>query len=138
MTERTRVPTNTDGAEEGDVRTEASTRREVKLSKGVTLTTDQPLLTHDEWLDEGRRRFGEDMAAWAFVCPNCGARSTVEDFAAVKAGTAGRECIGRHLDGRGCDWAAYGLLGTKGKGVLVEMPSGVIYEAFAFAETSDG
>jgi len=86
-------------------------------------------LTQADLLAEAKARFGNDPLGFAFQCPNCGDIATVRDF--IKAGgkdaggRAGQECIGRSLgalnaphtrdgrlrwDGRGCDWAAYGLI----------------------------
>lgn len=113
-----------------------TTNRDINLRGGVTLTTDREVISHAEWLAEARRRFGERVGQWAFLCPRCGERQTVDDFAAAKSGEASQECIGRHLEGRGCDWAAFGLLGTLGKGRLVEVSSGVV-EVFEFAPTDE-
>ena len=37
-------------------------------------------ITRDEWLEEGKRLFGDDMKLWRFVCSNCGNVQTVKDF----------------------------------------------------------
>ncbi|MFF0721310.1 VVA0879 family protein [Micromonospora sp. NPDC003816] len=83
-------------------------------------------LTQQELFDEARERFGADVKAFAFQCPNCDDIATIQDFIDAGDGSrAGQECIGRLLgalkrtanrgrDGivrgeRGCDWAAYGL-----------------------------
>lgn len=122
----------------------------VHLGTGVTVTMDRPVQSQAEFVEEASRRFGDDPMGWAFVCPHCGDVATGQDFADALAGTdrpasryLGRECIGRVLGalsaarleewaGRGCDWAAYGLLGTLGKGQLVDTDAGVM-DAFAFA-----
>ena len=54
------------------------------------------------------------------------------------------ECIGRYLEAgsfdprkgneNGCDWCAYGLFGTAGKGRLVEAEDGCVVDVFQFAE----
>ncbi|MFJ4787628.1 VVA0879 family protein [Streptomyces sp. NPDC088794] len=89
-------------------------------------------LTHDELTAEATARFGKNPLDWAFVCPNCGDIASTADLAKALAdfpstrrdGTpvraeqiAGQECIGRTLGalnpgytGRGCTWAAYGLI----------------------------
>jgi hypothetical protein len=87
--------------------------------------SDYRKLTQQELLDEAARLFGPDPMTYAFRCPNCGDVATIKEF--VEAGDgerAGKECIGRLLgaltkpagrggenqNGRGCDWAAYGLI----------------------------
>lgn len=70
-------------------------------------------LTHAELMDEARARFGNDAMEWAFQCPNCGDVATCREFLQAdqtNSGAIGQECIGRHVEGRGCDWAAYGLI----------------------------
>lgn len=61
-----------------------------------------------DWQDQMVARGGLDCL---FVCPNCGNTASPNDFKAVGAAPerATKECIGRHVQGRGCDWAAYGL-----------------------------
>ena len=77
-------------------------------------------ITKAQWEAKGRELFGGDMAAWVFVCPSCGNEMSVakarQMFAAelprLRAGgfSVEAECIGRHVPGVGCDWAAFGLL----------------------------
>jgi hypothetical protein len=83
-------------------------------------------ITQAELVAEARERFGDNPLTWAFLCPSCGDEATGQDFRDALAAhprerkgepvTAsdllGQECIGRTLGkgGRGCDWAAYGLL----------------------------
>ena len=94
-------------------------------------------LTSAELVAELKQRFGDNPMAWAFECPNCGDVATGQDFRdalaahprkhrvggvpIITSDILGIECIGRTLgalrqragdfwDGRGCDWAAYGLL----------------------------
>jgi hypothetical protein len=68
-------------------------------------------LTQQQLATEARERFGDDQMSWAFQCPSCKDVATLADFRAaeVDPGRAGQECLGRHMTGRGCDWAAYGL-----------------------------
>jgi len=106
--------------------------------------------TLDEWREEGERRFGGDIDNWAFDCPKCGRTSAVREFKEAGAGPddAYSTCIGRHngkgLDGygcgegskpeHGCNWAAFGLFGTLGKGDKVVNEAGEEVEVFRFAE----
>lgn len=76
--------------------------------------------TQAEWLSEMKQRFASSDEA-AFVCPRCGGVQTLADFKerGLDPQRAYSDCIGRYLPEQGCDWAAYGLLGTLGKGRLV-------------------
>ena len=67
--------------------------------------------TKDEWLAEGKRLFGENFEDWKFKCPRCGNVAAGREFkeAGVEPNSMYCECIGRHVAGKGCDWAAYGL-----------------------------
>lgn len=85
--------------------------------KPSSLMSDVRTMTQQELVEEATRRFGADPMTFAFTCPICGDIATLADFDAlgVEPGRAGQECIGRArrekgLDGRGCDFAAYGLI----------------------------
>lgn len=88
------------------------------------------VLTHDEWIAEGRKLFGDDMLNWRFVCPVCGMIQTPNDFEKFKdkgatPETAAKQCIGRFLPkdqrrsalgnsppqapDKPCDYASFGL-----------------------------
>ena len=102
-----------------------------------------------QWQEEGEQRFGEGEN-WAFVCPVCGHVATVSDFIALgqTADDAAQVCIGRingHMkphakagdNSNGCDWCAFGLLGTIGRGRNITFPDGSSCEVFDFAEGSE-
>lgn len=102
-------------------------------------------ITLEQWQEEGKRLFGDDVKKWTFVCPACGHVSTVQDFLDVGAAVndAYNVCIGRKngkgadgmegMDkGNGCNWAAYGLFGTLGKGTTVITPKGDKTDIFDF------
>lgn len=107
--------------------------------------------SYQEWLDEGRRRFGNNFEDWKFVCPACGRINTSREF--KEAGATPDDmyltCIGRHngkgvkgialkkgapIPDHGCDWAAFGLLGTLSKGNMVLMENAKVIAVFPFAE----
>lgn len=109
-------------------------------------------ITLKEWLKRGKELYGEDYSKWKFVCPACGHISKGEDFKAFGAdiNDAYVECIGR-VNGKaesglnfkegddnsnGCDWAAYGLFGTLGNGIIVinEDNNNKEVEVFKFAD----
>jgi hypothetical protein len=91
-----------------------------------------PPLSLADWRTEATRLFGPP-ALWRFCCPNCSTTFSVADlkFAGAKDGSAGQECIGRHLKGRGCLYAAYGLIALPGL-VAVQLDAATIL-AFPFA-----
>lgn len=73
--------------------------------------------TRDEWVAEGKRLFGgevngTDVLRWRFKCPKCGNIATGQDFKDAGCKSADviyTHCIGRYVEGKGCDWAATGL-----------------------------
>jgi len=103
--------------------------------------------TFDEWVAEGIQLFGEDKTQWKFQCPACGKVSTVSDFKQYTSdlnksfqccigrfngkGVSGQKCKDGVEYKDGCDWAAYGLFGTLGKGHTVIKDDKYI-EVFAF------
>ena len=105
-----------------------------------------------EWLDEAKQRFGEDALQWKFVCPACGHINCGQEFidkgvtndANEAVNKAYCECIGRYIgkgspkkgDDSGCNWVAFGLFGTMGRGVKVANGDKMT-EAFAFADTKE-
>ena len=104
--------------------------------------------TFEKWQAEGNRRFGDDIANWRFICPACGRVNRGQEFkeAGASPDDMYKTCIGRHngkgVDGmnkhktppeHGCNWAAFGLFGTLGKGDTV-IKDGNNIDVFAFAE----
>lgn len=103
--------------------------------------------TLKEWLEEGEKRFGPDKLKWAFKCPACGKVSTIQEFknAGAEPNDAYQKCIGR-FTGKGapiinskdgCNWAAFGLLGTLNGGAKVITENGDSVNVFDFAETDN-
>jgi len=106
--------------------------------------------TLEEWRAEGYRRFGDDVEGWKHVCPKCGRVNTVREFkeAGATPDDSYSTCIGRYngkgLDGfkcneemmpeNGCNWAAFGLFGTLGRGDIVINDEGKEIQVFKFAE----
>ena len=100
--------------------------------------------SREEWLAEGRRRFGEDFHQWKFVCPICKNVAAVKDYQpyADKGATpssATSECIGRYT-GAGesrngsqpCNYAGYGLFRLSPVHVIAE--DGHRVHSFGFAD----
>lgn len=99
--------------------------------------------TAAEWRAEAAERFGKNLFEARFVCPRCGTVTSVRELVAAyapgqpSAGSAATNCIGRVDPERGCDWAAYGLLGTMGKGRVILMEDGTKIEVFDFAPAEE-
>jgi len=111
----------------------------------TTLPDTTPIMTYEEWMAEGRRRFGKEFKDWKFECPVCGNIATVSDYQkyadhGADPNSATCECIGRYQGIRGfqkkgegpCDYASYGLFRIPG--VIVKMEDGKDIIAFAFAD----
>lgn len=93
--------------------------------------------TLDEWQAEMQTLFPEGAKTVCFVCPQCGLVTSIGDFIAADADPecAPKYCIGNFKPDVGCDWKAFGLLGTFGKGRRINLPSGKQIEVFEFAAT---
>lgn len=78
-----------------------------------------PPTTRDEWQALGKRLFGDDQSKWVFRCPTCKNELSIAKVREIYAAELPKlrergyaieqECIGRHIAGVGCNWAAYGL-----------------------------
>lgn len=99
-------------------------------ARGSTFRTSAPVAmarrmtdayTEQEWLEEGARRFGSDRSDWRFVCPHCNTMQSARDFVEkasdaaamreeIRKGIVGFSCIGRYIEGIGCDWTLGGFL----------------------------
>jgi len=94
----------------------------------------------NDWMKEGKERFGESMTEWQFVCPACKTVQTIQDL--IDAGVKNEDldgymafsCIGRFTKGeKGCDWTLGGLFQLHTIEVLLE--DGGKRRVFEFAET---
>jgi hypothetical protein len=98
--------------------------------------------TLEEWREEAKSRFGERGRDWKFVCPSCSNIQSGQDFIDIgmtdeqSKNKAYQSCIGRETKEKGCNWAAYGFLGTLGKGRSVITPEGDEVEVFDFARSA--
>ena len=118
----------------------------------MTIPKEPRKITRDEWLKEGKKRFGEDMRNWGFACPNCKGVQTVNDFlilrdklkVAVKPEQVYNSCIGRFDpripvdqvgtigDGKSpCDYTNGGLFGLY---KLIVVTDGKEIPCFEFAD----
>jgi hypothetical protein len=88
------------------------------------------------WQTEGERLYGKDIMNWKFKCPKCGYIQTPQEFKDnnIEPVRALSNCIGRHVEGIGCDWAAGGLFRTMGKGrIIKDLETNEQFEIFDFA-----
>lgn len=96
----------------------------------------------EEWREEAVERFGS-FPETRFVCPACGHITTVQDFRQFKdkgatPDTAAKNCIGRFDRSiTDCDWCAYGLFRTVGRGRKLTLEDGKSVEVFDF-DLTDG
>ena len=95
--------------------------------------------TINEWQAELARRFGPYMEDYRFVYPHCGRINTERELrnAGAKMDDVAQCCVGRFVLGLGCDWAAWGLFGTLGRGDVVIMPDGKRRMVFAMGKGDD-
>ena len=129
-------------------------QRTIKTGKNTSCTFDteknKVYESAEEWRAEGKRRFGNDIMKWKFVCPMCGHVAAVEDFKAAgvqdPANCAYQECIGRYTgagspskknQGKGCDWAAYGFFGIPKGGAFIITGEDSGAQVFEFAEAAN-
>lgn len=93
----------------------------------------------EEWHAEGKRRFGVNRLQWRFVCPRCGLVQTAQDFldADMEIDQVDRliafSCLGRVLDGKGCDWSLGGFFQIHTVEVY-DKADGTSFPAFDFDE----
>ncbi|QAR35246.1 VVA0879 family protein [Latilactobacillus curvatus] len=89
--------------------------------------------TIQEWKADGSSLFGSNPKKWKFICPSCGHVQSGEEFEKLENCNDWQDvytkCIGRFVDGKGCNWAAFGLFRTLGKGRKVDGKT----EVFDFA-----
>ena len=80
--------------------------------------------TIDQWRKEAEARFGSYVENYKFICPRCGRVNVGQEFkeAGARTNDTAQCCIGRFAEDKGCDWAAFGLLGTLGRGDVVIFP----------------
>jgi len=110
---------------------------------GAPVSRHHRVVTHEEWVEEGRRRFGDDPLSWRFVCPSCGRVASVAEWKAAGApeGEVAFCCVGRHVEGakeafakgdnsRGCTYSGGGPFRLNPVSVIKD---GVLHEMFEFS-----
>ncbi|WP_294203056.1 VVA0879 family protein [uncultured Chryseobacterium sp.] len=77
------------------------------------LLDSDKIIPYDDWIAALKNRFGEDPKQWRFKCVSCGGTQSIQDFLDNKVESPEDKvyysCIGRYVDGRGCDWTLGGL-----------------------------
>lgn len=96
-------------------------------------------INHEDWLAEAKKRFGDNPLDWRFQCPRCKETQSAREFHEEKIRGVDRKvyfsCIGRWVEGRGCDWTLGGLLQIHAMEVIT--PKGEIIPVMEFAEVVD-
>lgn len=101
-----------------------------------------------EWKETGKELYGEEPINWKWECPACGHVASAKEFDEFgeDPSRAYQNCIGRvngkgtsngEDNGYGCNWAAYGLFGTLGKGINIVTEDGHEVEVFEFADVEE-
>lgn len=82
------------------------------------------IIKKEDWIKQAEEMFGGNIKQWQFVCANCGEVQTYQEF--INNGIEDADtkfffsCIGRWVDGRGCDWTLGGLFHIHRTEVLTE------------------
>lgn len=50
------------------------------MTQATEEKTEIRRISQDDWLAEGKERFGDDPRKWPFICPNCKHVQTMNDF----------------------------------------------------------
>ena len=94
-----------------------------------------------DFVEEAKKRFGEDNKKWKFKCPKCGTTQSAEDFAKLDCFKDKKEeidkylgfsCIGRFDDKIGCDWTLGGLFQIHD--IEIEDKNGKMHKHFELAD----
>lgn len=103
-------------------------------------------LTHLQWQDAARERYGSDAMSWKFRCPSCGHVASVQDWkdSGAPEGAVAFSCIGRYVNAPGvadkafkkaggpCNYTGGGLF--KLNPVSVKAEDGSLHSMFDFAD----
>lgn len=98
------------------------------------------VMTRAEWMEEGRRLYGDDPRKWQFKCVQCGNIQSHESVTARNPDIGDTSswiffaCEGRHTPGIGCDWTLGGLFQIHNLEVIDER-DGKHVQCFEFAHT---
>ena len=105
------------------------------MQRTIRPVTQRVRINLEEWKKIGADKFGVDKKNWQFKCPACGGIQSLADFIENKVpepdGKFYFSCIGRWVNGRGCDWTLGGLLQIHNTEVITEDESAVPVFDFA-------
>lgn len=90
-------------------------------------------ITHEQWMEEGKRLFGPDVWQWKFICPACKWVASVQEWkdAGADENEAAFSCIGRRKPiPTQCNYAGGGLFKLNPVRVTVFHK---VWSVFAFA-----
>jgi hypothetical protein len=83
-------------------------------SEPIKQVRERRQISLDEWKAEAVEKFGEKVKDWVFECASCHETQTLKDFVDAEVENPDTvfyfSCIGRWVEGRGCDWTLGGLL----------------------------
>lgn len=87
-----------------------------ELHSKIEVPKGREVLTLDQWKEKAESIFGKGSSfkTWQFQCPVCKESQSYNDFVEAKIENPDTKfyysCIGRWVNGRGCDWTLGGLL----------------------------
>lgn len=78
--------------------------------------------TKQQYFDELIEKHGSFKDNWAFVCPKCGNVQTIAEFKDhdIDPNNVNYACIGRYVEGRGCDFVIDKLVGNHPLEVIMD------------------
>lgn len=101
-------------------------------------------MQRSEWMEEGKKLFGEEMKNWVFVCPICETKMSMLDYqkSGAPQGAIAMSCIGRYtkntqeafsktkvVKGKPCNYTSGGLFDFNPIEVMVD---GELIKVFDF------
>lgn len=95
---------------------------------------DVKVMDVEEWRKRARRTFGRDPDYWAFICPQCGRRTTTYEWKHLgKEDAVAFTCIERYLEDGECRYTGGDPLSMNP--VVVKMENGEYVRVFEFAKS---
>lgn len=94
-------------------------------------------MSQENWLNLGKKIYGENLLNYKFKCPSCGRIASGEEYknAGAKPKDMCQCCISRFLKDSDCRWAAFGLFDICK--IRVITPKGEEIPVFEYAGLSE-